>query len=66
MGFISMTEPFKLVELVFGRLNATWNNVKQRAMAWSLSRSRGHLYHEIIRVTTRDSIEHVKKGLLQS
>ena len=33
MGFISMTEPSKLVQKAIGRPNATWNSVKQRAVA---------------------------------
>ena len=32
-GFISMTEPSKLVERAIGRPNTTWNSVKQRAVA---------------------------------
>ena len=50
-----------------GWLNATWNSVKQRALAWSLSRSHGRSHgslHNIhyTRVTARDSIEHAKKS----
>ena len=33
VGFISMTEPCKLVQKAIGRSNATWNSVKQRAVA---------------------------------
>ena len=33
MGFISMTETSKLVQKAIGRSNATWNSVKQRAVA---------------------------------
>ena len=33
MGFISMTEPSKLVQKAIGRSNATWNSIKQRAVA---------------------------------
>ena len=59
-----MTEPPKLVEKAMKGLNATWNSVKQRAMAWCLSRSRGGLlYVHYARVTARDSIGHVKKCL---
>ena len=32
-AFISMTEPSKLVQKAIGRLNATWNRVKQQAAA---------------------------------
>ena len=57
-----MTEPPKLVEKAMKGLNATWNSVKQRAMAWCLSRSCGGLlYVHYARVTARDSIGHVKK-----
>ena len=30
-GFILMTEPSKLAEKAIGRLNATWNSVKETA-----------------------------------
>ena len=33
MGFVSMTQPSKLVEKAIGRPNATWNSVKQLAVA---------------------------------
>ena len=47
-----------------GRLNTTWNSVKQRALAWSVSRSHGGLHNiHYAHETTRDSIEHVKKCL---
>ena len=56
-----MTEPSTLA---IGRLNATWNSVKQRALAWSLSRSLGGFHNvHYARVTARDSIEHAKKCL---
>ena len=32
-GYISIIEPSKLVEKAIRRLNATWNSVKQRAVA---------------------------------
>ena len=38
-------------------LNATWNCVKHRTLAWSLSRSHGSLHN--VHVTAHDSIEHV-------
>ena len=63
-----MTEPPKLVEKAMKGLNATWNSVKQRAMAWSLSRSCGgfHINVHYAHVTACDSIGHVKKCLFEN
>ena len=59
-----MTEPSTLVLKAIGRLNATWNSVKQRALAWSLSQSHGGLHNvNYARMTACDSIEHAKKCL---
>ena len=65
VGFISMTEPFKLVKKAIGRLDASWNSVKQQIIAWSLSQSllvTCIVFNVCVRVTEHDSIEHVKKG----
>ena len=56
-----MTEPSKLIEKAIGGLNATWNRVKQQAMAWSLSQSCGGLHNA--HVTACDFIGHVEKSL---
>ena len=56
-------------------LNANWNSVKQRAMAWShglesfsiswlLTCTCITLMYTCARVTARDSIGHVEKGLI--
>ena len=63
-----MTDPSKLVEKAIRRLNAIWNSVNQRDMAWSLCRSCGYgcgrlrivlVHYAHARVTARDSIGHV-------
>ena len=67
MGFISMTKPCKLVEKAIRRLNASWNSVKKRAKAGSLShdcRPSWPIAH-CVHVIARDSIG-LEKGLFES
>ena len=57
MGFISMTEPSELVQKAIGRSNATWNRVKQQAVAGvgaSACIACG-FYTQYTQATTRDS-----------
>ena len=68
MGFILMTEPSKLV--VKARLNATWNIIikalshgLQYVKSFSIDLKAACNHYVIIRVTTHDSLGHVKKGL---
>ena len=49
VGFISITEPSKLVKKAIGRLNSTWNSVKNELfpslsfVAVELSRSKANI-----------------------